>query len=231
MNDKDSSFQNVISILGLVAAFITAMIPLFSQSELGRFFVDTSFVVPITILTIIIGIPLSWNIIENYKIVMIPVKKRGSERPGYIVSRHIVWILIVLTTVLLVLFFVARELRWQPYIQYIVYPVFFLNLFATFSLLLASAMERSRYENDQATTPYRILRTLERNGLVQPRIKVIENMIEQDSDFIQTKLNIQNEPGVRLVTVEVDGERISAILTHDLSQLLRKIEPSNNKEN
>jgi hypothetical protein len=231
MNDKDSSFQNVISILGLVAAFITAMIPLFSQSELGRFFVDTSFVVPITILTIIIGIPLSWNIIENYKIVMIPVKKRGSERPGYIVSRHIVWILIVLTTVLLVLFFVARELRWQPYIQYIIYPVFFLNLFATFSLLLASAMERSRYENDQATTPYRILRTLERNGLVQPRIKVIENMIEQDSDFIQTKLNIQNEPGVRLVTVEVDGERISAILTHDLSQLLRKIEPSNNKEN
>lgn len=231
MNDKDSSFQNVISILGLVAAFITAMIPLFSQSELGRFFVDTSFVVSITILTIIIGIPLSWNIIENYKIVMIPVKKRGSERPGYIVSRHIVWILIVLTTVLLVLFFVARELRWQPYIQYIIYPVFFLNLFATFSLLLASAMERSRYENDQATTPYRILRTLERNGLVQPRIKVIENMIEQDSDFIQTKLNIQNEPGVRLVTVEVDGERISAILTHDLSQLLRKIEPSNNKEN
>lgn len=231
MNDKDSSFQNVISILGLVAAFITAMIPLFSQSELGRFFVDTSFVVPITILTIIIGIPLSWNIIENYKIVMIPVKKRGSERPGYIVSRHIVWILIVLTTVLLVLFFVARELRWQPYIQYIIYPVFFLNLFATFSLLLASAMERSRYENDQATTPYRILRTLEHNGLVQPRIKVIENMIEQDSDFIQTKLNIQNEPGVRLVTVEVDGERISAILTHDLSQLLRKIEPSNNKEN
>lgn len=231
MNDKDSSFQNVISILGLVAAFITAMIPLFSQSELGRFFVDTSFVVPITILTIIIGIPLSWNIIENYKIVMIPVKKRGSERPGYIVSRHIVWILIVLTTVLLVLFFVARELRWHPCIQYIIYPVFFLNLFATFSLLLASAMERSRYENDQATTPYRILRTLERNGLVQPRIKVIENMIEQDSDFIQTKLNIQNEPGVRLVTVEVDGERISAILTHDLSQLLRKIEPSNNKEN
>lgn len=75
MNDKDSSFQNVISILGLVAAFITAMIPLFSQSELGRFFVDTSFVVPITILTIIIGIPLSWNIIENYKIVMIPVKR------------------------------------------------------------------------------------------------------------------------------------------------------------
>lgn len=230
MNDKDSSFQNVISILGLVAAFITAMIPLFSQSELGRFFVDTSFVVPITILTIIIGIPLSWNIIENYKIVMIPVKKRGSERPGYIVSRHIVWILIVLTTVLLVLFFVARELRWQPYIQYIIYPVFFLNLFATFSLLLASAMWRSEYENDQATTPYRILRTLERNGLVQPRIKVIENMIEQDGDFIQTKLNIQNESGVRLVTVEIDGERISAILTRDLSQLLRKIEPSNDKK-
>ena len=230
MNDKDSSFQNVISILGLVAAFITAMIPLFSQSELGRFFVDTSFVVPITILTIIIGIPLSWNIIENYKIVMIPVKKRGSERPGYIVSRHIVWILIVLTTVLLVLFFVARELQWQPYIQYIIYPVFFLNLFATFSLLLASAMGRSRYENDQATTPYRILRTLERNGLVQPRIKVIENMIEQDGDFIQTKLNIQNESGVRLVTVEIDGERISAILNHDLSQLLRKIEPSNDKK-
>lgn len=91
-------------------------------------------------------------------------------------------------------------------------------------------MWRSEYENDQATTPYRILRTLERNGLVQPRIKVIENMIEQDGDFIQTKLNIQNESGVRLVTVEIDGERISAILTHDLSQLLRKIEPSNDKK-
>ena len=220
MNDKDSSFQNIISILGLVAAFITAMIPLFSQSELGRFFVDTSFVVPITILTIIIGIPLSWNIIENYKIIMIPVKKRGSERPGYIVSRHIVWILIVLTTVLLVLFFVARELQWQPYIQYIIYPVFFLNLFATFSLLLASTMGRSEYENEKATMPYRILRTLESNGLVRPRIKVIENIVEQDGDIIQTNLNIQNESRVRLVTVEIDGERISAILNYDLSQLL-----------
>lgn len=231
MNDKDSSFQNIISILGLVAAFITAMVPLFSQSELGRFFVDPSFVAPVTILTIIIGIPLSWNIIENYKIIMIPVKKRGSERPGYIVSHHIVWILIALTTILLVLFFVARELRWYPCIQYIIYPVFFLSLFATFSLLLASTMGRSEYENEKATMPYRILRTLESNGLVRPRIKVIENTIEQDSDFIQTKLNIQNEPVVRLVTVEIDGERISAILTRDLSQLLRKIEPSNDKDN
>ena len=231
MENKDSSFQNIISILGLVAAFITAIVPLFSQSELGKFFVDPSFVAPVTILTIIIGIPLSWNIIENHKIIMIPVKKRGSERPGYIVSHHIVWILIALATILLVLFFVARELRWHSYIQYIIYPVFFLSLFATFSLLLASTMGRSEYENEKATMPYRILRTLESNGLVRPRIKVIENVIEQDGDFIQTKLNIQNEPRVRLVTVEIDDERISAILTNDLSQLLRMIEPSNEKRN
>ena len=37
MNDKDSSFQNIISILGLVAAFIAAMVPLFSQSELSKY--------------------------------------------------------------------------------------------------------------------------------------------------------------------------------------------------
>lgn len=38
MNDKDSGFQNIISILGLVAAFIAAIIPLFGQSELDKYF-------------------------------------------------------------------------------------------------------------------------------------------------------------------------------------------------
>lgn len=227
MNDKDSSFQNIISILGLVAAFIAAIIPLFGQSELDKYFVGTSFVVPITILTIIIGIPLSWNIIENHKMIMIPVKKRGREYPGYIRLHHIVWVLITLATTLLILFFVARELRWQPYVQYIIYPAFFLSIFATFSLLLASAMRRLGYENEKAAMPYKILKTLESNGLVQPKIKVLENISIQDSDFIRTQLNIPNEFGVRLVTVEVDGHEIKAILTQDLSQLLRKIEPSN----
>ena len=229
MNDKDSSFQNIISILGLVAAFIAAIIPLSGQSELDKYFVGTSFVVPITILTIIIGIPLSWNIIENHKMIMIPVKKRGREYPGYIRLHHIVWVLITLATTLLILFFVARELRWQPYVQYIIYPVFFLSIFATFSLLLASAMGRLGYENEKAAMPYKILKTLESNGLVQPKIKVLENISIQDSDFIRTQLNIPNEFGVRLVTVEVDGHEIKAILTQDLSQLLRKIEPSNSK--
>ena len=127
MENKDSNFQNIISILGLIAAFIAAIIPLFGQSELDKYFVGTSFVVPITILTIIIGIPLSWNIIENHKMIMIPVKKRGSEYPGYIRLHHIVWTLITLATTLLILFFVARELRWQPYVQYIIYPIFFLK--------------------------------------------------------------------------------------------------------
>lgn len=230
MNDKDSNFQNIISILGLVAAFIAAIIPLFSQSELDKYFVGTSFVVPITILTIIIGIPLSWNIIENHKVIMIPVKKRGFEYPGYIKSHHIVWVLVILATTLLILFFAARELRWQPYIQYIIYPVFFLSIFATFSLLLASAVGRSEYENGKAAMPYKILRTLESNGLVQPKIKVLENVSIQDGDFIHTQLNIPNEFSVRQVTVEVDGHEIKAILTQDLSQLLRKIEPSSNKK-
>ena len=110
MNDKDSSFQNIISILGLVAAFIAAMVPLFSQSELSKYFISTSFVAPITILTIIIGIPLSWNIIENHKIIMIPVKKRGSVYPWYVKTHHIVWALIVLATILLILFFCCTRI-------------------------------------------------------------------------------------------------------------------------
>lgn len=103
-------------------------------------------------------------------------------------------------------------------------------MFATFSLLLASAMRRLEYENEKAAMPYKILKTLESNGLVQPKIKVLKNVSIQDSDFIRTQLDIPNEFGVRLVTVEVDGHEIKAILTQDLSQLLRKIEPSNDKK-
>ncbi len=234
MNDKDSSFQNIISILGLVAAFIAAMVPLFSQSELSKYFISTSFVAPITILTIIIGIPLSWNIIENHKIIMIPVKKRGSVYPWYVKTHHIVWALIVLATILLILFFVARELQWQPYVQYIAYPVFFLSIFATFSLLLASAMGRLEYENGKIMVPYKILKTLEANGLINPKIKVIENIKIDDDEYIRSNFGISSDfTGVRLVTVEVDSRKISAIFTGDLSQLLRKLEPSsdNHREN
>ena len=74
--------------------------------------------------------------------------------------------------------------------------------------------------------PYKILKTLENNGLVKPKIKVIENISIQNNDYIQNELGIPNEfGGVRLVTVEVDGRKIRAILSSDLSTLLRKVEP------
>lgn len=232
MNEKDSNFQNIVSILGLIAAFIAAVIPLFGQSELNKYFIDISFVTPITILTVIIGIPLSWNIIENHKTIMIPVKKRGSEYPGYIRLPHVVWVLTLLSTAMLIVFFVAKELNWSPFVQYIIYPTFFLSMFATFSLLLASSIGRMEYENQKITMPYRILKTLENNGLVKPKIKVIENISIQNNDYIQNELGISNEfGGVRLVAVEVDGRKIRAILSSDLSTLLRKAEPEEKAKN
>lgn len=226
MNEKDSNFQNIVSILGLIAAFIAAVIPLFGQSELDKYFIGTSFVTPITILTVIIGIPLSWNIIENHKVIMIPVKKRGSEYPGYIRLPHVIWILTVLSTVLLIVFFIAKESSWSPLVQYIIYPTFFLCMFATFSLLLASSIGHMEYENQKVAMPYRILKTLENNGLVKPKIKVIENISIQNSDYIQDILGVSNEfGGVRRVTVEIDGKEIRAILSGDLSTLLKQIEP------
>ena len=99
-------------------------------------------------------------------------------------------------------------------------------MFATFSLLLASSIGRAEYENQKVTMPYKILKTLENNGLVKPKIKVIENISIQNNDYIQNELGIPNEfGGVRLVTVEVDGRKIRAILSSDLSTLLRKVEP------
>lgn len=232
MNEKDSNFQNIVSILGLIAAFIAAAIPLFGRSELNKYFIDTSFVAPVTILTVIVGIPLSWNIIENHKMIMIPVKKRGSAYPGYIRLPHVIWFLTLLSTVLLIAFFVAKELNWPPFAQYIIYPIFFLSMFATFSLLLASSIGRIEYETQKATMPYRILKTLENNGLVKPKIKVIENISVQDSDYMQKELAIPNEfGGVRLVTVEVDNRKIRAILSGDLSTLLRQIEPAEEAKN
>ena len=148
-------------------------------------------------------------------------------------THHIVWALIVLATILLILFFVARELQWQPYVQYIAYPVFFLSIFATFSLLLASAMGRLEYENGKIMVPYKILKTLEANGLINPKIKVIENIKIDDDEYIRSNFGISSDfTGVRLVTVEVDSRKISAIFTGDLSQLL-KLEPSsdNHREN
>lgn len=232
MNEKDSNFQNIISILGLIAAFIAAAVPLFGQSELNKYFIDTSFVAPITILTVIIGIPLSWNIIENHKLIMIPVKKRGSEYPAYIRLSHVIWFLIILSTILLVLFFVAKELNWPSFVQYIIYPTFFLSMFATFSLLLASSIGRIEYENQKVTTPHRILKTLENNGLVKPKMKIIENISVPNSEHVRNELGIPNEfGGVRLITVEVDGRKVRAILSDDLSTLLRQIEPTEKVNN
>lgn len=232
MNEKDSNFQNIISILGLIAAFIAAAVPLFGQSELNKYFIDTSFVAPITILTVIIGIPLSWNIIENHKSIMIPVKKRGSEYPGYIRLPHIIWFLTLLSMSLLIAFFVAKELNWPSFVQYIIYPIFFLSTFATFSLLLASSIGRMEYDNQRVAIPRRILKTLENNGLVKPKIKIIENISIQNSDYIRDKLGIPNEfGGVRIVTVEVDNREVRAILSDDLTMLLRKIEPAEKIKN
>ena len=232
MSEKDSNFQNIVSILGLIAAFIAAVIPLFGQSELNKYFIGTSFVAPVTILTVIIGIPLSWNIIENHKLIMIPVKKRGSEYPSYIRLPHVIWFLTLLSTSLLIVFFVAKELNWPSFVQYIIYPTFFLSMFATFSLLLASSIGRMEYENQRVAVPYRILKTLENNGLVKPKIKVIENISVQNSDYIQDKLGIPNEfGGVRIVAVEVDDTEIRAVLSDDLTMLLRKIEPAKEVRN
>lgn len=88
-------------------------------------------------------------------------------------------------------------------------------------------MGRLEYENGKVMMPYKILKTLEANGLINPKIKVIENIKIDDDEYIRSNFGISSDfTGVRLVTVEVDSHKISAIFTGDLSQLLRKIESS-----
>ena len=105
----------------------------------------------------------------------------------------------------------------------LVYILFFNMLIASFSILLATSKARAEYEAQKQALPLQIVATLEKNGLIDTGIKIIENN-QVNSDFLQ-EIGI-NEFMARTVTIKKNGETIiNVVLSADGKELYRVIEP------
>lgn len=217
---NETYFQNIVSILGLIAAFVAALLPAFSIPEIRSYFINPNSAIPLTIITVVVGVIAAWNIIENYRQVFIQIPRFGKSTPRVFTTRHIVWFLLLIIVASFTVFFVSMEMNWGAWIQYIAYPIFFSSIFSGFSLLIAESKSKYDERVKRDSLPANILATMEKNGLINTKLKIIENQVIRDFAQIND-LGIQDRYEVRIVAVKMENKIVNAVLSEDGTELIR----------
>lgn len=226
--NNDSFLQPVLSSLGLIVSFITAVFPAFNkEGTIAGFFINKDIILPTTLATVIIGVLVTWNIVENYRFIFISLPTRSQVPGKVLMGKHIVWFLIALAIVSFVAFFGAASLKSHGVaLQIISYFLFFLSIISAFAILIANAKEKYENEIRRSSIPIQVLTTMEKNGLVDTKLKIVHNQVINDFNFITNTLGLQSVYSVRIVVVDMDrGRKVGAILSEDAKELIQIYNP------
>lgn len=228
MKDQNNNvLQPTLSSIGLVLSFITAISPIFNNTSITKYFTNSDYVVPASLITVLLGILVAWNILENHKYVNIRLPSTNNQ-VKFLVEKHVIWLLSLLSFISFVIFFALPSV-FNGLLQMVMYILFFNFLIASFSLLLSNNKAKLEYDYMKQTLPIQIVSTLEKNGLIDTEIKILDNNQLNAADLQSIGIN---EFFGRIVTLEKkDEEPITVILSGDGRELFRVIKPENKNSN
>ncbi len=235
-SQNSSSFlQPILSVLGLIVSALTAVAPLFAQSQLDSFFLDKTLSLTASVVSIILGVLLSWYLISLNGYINIPIGVRKDRGNGYrqswrqIDDNNAVPTVIILSIILFVGFFVIgqQEGYYWAIGQVAVYILFFTLIIGTFSYLIAQTKNRYEWKQQVASTGTHVYETLERNGIVKSGIKIIQNTQVTNLEELDSLGISRNEQILmkRLVveTVKQDPHQLIVFMSSDYERLITAV--------
>lgn len=230
-NSNETNFlQPIFAAFGLIASILSAVAPLFAQSRLDRFFINQALSLPSSIISVILGILLSWQFISANGFINIPVGIKKMRGNGYnepwktITDRNMVGLLIPICIAIFIGFFWLETQQGEllGILQAALYILFFTLLIGAFSLLFITTKRSHEWEQQIANTGSIVFETLERNGAVESGIKILHNT-NIDAQQLQ-KIGIYNEYGMIksliVQTVEQQTKTLQVYLSSDYKRLL-----------
>lgn len=235
----DSNFlQPIFSAFGLIASIVSAVAPFFAQSQLQNFFVTPELSLASSIISVILGILLSWYFVSMNAYIDIPVGIKKDRGKGFnepwkrITERGLVLLVLLVCLVCFATFFLLRMTDSYIYgvAQALVYIVFFVGLIGAFALLFISSKRTHDWQQQAANTGSIVFETLERNGTVKSGIEILHNTTVSQQELMNVGLG--GEFGaVRLIvkTVPQDSATFEVYLSPDYSRLLAALPMNPNK--
>ncbi len=193
-NQNNGNFlQPIFSTFGLIISLLSAVSPIFAQAQLGKYFLNSDLSLPASIVSVLLGIVLSWHLIARKGYIRIAIgiqKNRGNgynEAWKYITGDNVITLIVTAMIILFGLFFGLNQLDGYIYavIQATVYVLFFTFLIAIFSQLLARTKGDYEWEQQIANTGSIVYETLERNGTVTAGIQIRHNTQTQDASELE----------------------------------------------
>ena len=239
MAQKDDKFlQPIISVLGLAISIISTLLPLFTKEGFTKLFINQQLAQPISFVAFILGIVIIWQITELQIFIQIPIgpikdRGRGYKEPWKIIdSNGLVWILLFFNLVFSLSFLYlnihfanVKKIDSQVgLLQGLFYLLFFLDLITVFSIQLVRTKQKFKWSDDKENLIQTITNALEKNGLINSGIVVLENRELSSSELQQ--LNISGVGLVRKVKIKVisQTEQITeCIISNDGKQVLKVV--------
>jgi hypothetical protein len=231
-SEETNFLQPIFSAFGLIASILSAVAPLFAQSRLSRFFVVEELSLPASVISVILGILLSWFFISINGFIHIPIGIKKDRGHGYeeawknINDRNFVPIVLVLCLAIFAGFFYFSQEQGFSYgvAQATLYVVFFALLIAAFSLLFIKTKHAHESKQEISNTGNIVFDTLERNGDVRAGVKILHNTQLDFGSQELTDAGLSSSEGIvkRLIVEIVPQEKMAMRLymSYDYKKLL-----------
>ena len=229
-SSEDNFLQPIFSAFGLIASVLSAVAPLFAQAQLQGFFVAPELSLPSSVVSVILGVLLSWQFVSMNGFIDIPIGIKRNRGRGYdepwksIRDRGLITIILILCFVIFMAFFWLKGMDGYVFglLQAGLYVLFFTLLIGAFSLLFISAKRTHEYQQQAANTGRIVFETLEKNGVVKSGIEILHNSSSVSPDEL-AQAGLAGEYNVkRLVvkTVPQTQAMLTVYTTHDYTRLI-----------
>lgn len=232
-NSRSSSFlEPVISVLGLVISLATAILPLFNLGVITNLFIIPSIALPISFLSFMLGIAAFW-IINQVQFLMPnlsfgPIDSQTGLRKYNLTNTQTLLLILVFCAIFGFCFFVLKQFTYidswyvvMGALQGLLYLLFFVFLISLFSLLYKQTNSFYTYQQQRENFSSQITETLERNGILKPRIEILEN-IQMTYQEIQ-QYGISSIFVAKKVSIREKGRSSTYIFTIDGKELIKKV--------
>lgn len=219
MNNK-SFFEPIITLLGIIASLAVSLAPLFNQTQIDKFFLDKSLIVPSSTLAFILSTIAVWMGLTqpyiNFPYFMKEPWKTISNKINDYFRSTIAFGFTILTVLVFIFSkFMDLAKSGKPELaiqQSVLYIVFFIVTGYLFAILFKQS--KSKYEFDQRRQefPNKVRNLLESHGQIENNFKIIDIY---NFDYM-TKL-------VHITLEKTQKKDVYVIINNDASELFRTL--------
>lgn len=222
-------FQPILSTIGLATSFLSTILPIFSTKVLENIVYDYNFIVLTSILTFIFGIIIFWFNMQNSINIFWNLGKLKDRGGGFLKyfftvnNKSFIWILV---TIDILLFYAFLILKDYYILQSFMYLSFFSVLIFIFSFLFSQTKRQFEYAEERDNQYERILKILERNGLIKPTIEIIENrgLTKEEREKYNLGGDFLANKYVKVKTLKQDRQELEVILSFDNKEIKKLID-------